>query len=537
MTNVIPKIYPVNSGGGVPIDNSQLSGGITYNASTKIATATVKTEYSTGDYYPFVVGEKLMVEGSNPGIGNTRGFNSSEFNYNLYTITEVDPNFGGGAGTVKFSMEDQLKSNETIGAYDKINSATRLLPQRDFPTFDVKVKRNVFVPEEIITSGNKTAVVENWDDEYAILKINSTDEFVDGETIIGQTSKSIGTVGESLFPYKEYGIYGSTIKRIKGWKEIAGFLNNDLQRIPDNEYYQNFSYSLKSTIPLQTWNDPVSSMNHVAGYKKFANYQLESYEKELKINATPTAGSTYINLIRDIIETIDVNCVYDFDLVRENSIILGNDEVVSTEIIFESRLISSFDQAIGNRVLSIDDISPQFSHRPRPEEFVNIDSFDLDKSRFLRYITLIRDQRFTSERQVSIFDVIHDGTYGYANEYAIMSTVDNVGSLDFSIDKGKGFIQFHPASDKVAFNDYNISYVSYKIDDSFVGIGSSSFGDIALINTSSTELNTVGTGVTVVSIGSTYNSVSVMFSINPDTGEQNEEFHLLRLISYKMEII
>lgn len=529
MTNVIPKIYPVNSGGGVPIDNSQLSGGITYNASTKIATATVKTEYSTGDYYPFVVGEKLMVEGSNPGIGNTRGFNSSEFNYNLYTITEVDPNFGGGAGTVKFSMEDQLKSNETIGAYDKINSATRLLPQRDFPTFDVKVKRNVFVPEEIITSGNKTAVVENWDDEYAILKINSTDEFVDGETIIGQTSKSIGTVGESLFPYKEYGIYGSTIKRIKGWKEIAGFLNNDLQRIPDNEYYQNFSYSLKSTIPLQTWNDPVSSMNHVAGYKKFANYQLESYEKELKINATPTAGSTYINLIRDIIETIDVNCVYDFDLVRENSIILGNDEVVSTEIIFESRLISSFDQAIGNRVLSIDDISPQFSHRPRPEEFVNIDSFDLDKSRFLRYITLIRDQRFTSERQVSIFDVIHDGTYGYANEYAIMSTVDNVGSLDFSIDKGKGFIQFHPASDKVAFNDYNISYVSYKIDDSFVGIGSSSFGDIALINTSSTELNTVGTGVTVVSIGSTYNSVSVMFSINPDTGEQNEEFHFTQI--------
>ena len=529
MTNVIPKIYPVNSGGGVPVDNSILSNGIAYDASTKIATATVRTEYSTGDYYPFVVGEKIMIEGSNIGIGTVKGFNSSEFNYNLYTITEVDPNFGGGAGTVKFSMADQLGDNQTVGTYDKINSAARLLPQRDFPTFDIQIKRNTFIPQEIITSGNKTAIVENWDDEYSILKINSTDEFFSGEIIMAQTSKSIGSVGESLFPYKEYGTYGSKIKRRKGWKEIAGFLNNDLQRIADNEYYQNFSYSLKSTIPLQTWNDPISSMNHVAGYKKFANYQLESYEKGLRINATPTAGSTYINLIRDIIETVDINCVNDFDLVRENSIILGDDEVVSTEIIFESRLISSFDQAIGNRVLSIDDISPQFSHRPRSEEFVNIDSFDLDKSRFLRYITLVRDQRFTSERQVSIFDVIQDGTYGYSNEYAIVSTVDNIGSFDFSVDKGKGFIQFHPASEKVAFNDYNISYVSYKIDDSFVGIGSSSFGDIAIINTSSAELNTVGTGVTIVSIGSTYNSVSVMVTINPDTGEQNEEFHFTQI--------
>ena len=111
------------------------------------------------------------------------------------------------------------------------------------------------------------------------------------------------------------------LNEIKDGKKLQVSLNNDLQRIPDNDYYQNFSYSLKSTIPLQTWNDPVSSMSHVAGYKKFANYQLESYERGLKVSASPTAGSTYINLIKDIVETVDVNCVNDFDLVRENSII------------------------------------------------------------------------------------------------------------------------------------------------------------------------------------------------------------------------
>ena len=107
--------------------------------------------------------------------------------------------------------------------------------------------------------------------------------------------------------------------------------------------------------------------------------------------------------------------------------------------------------------------------------------------------------------------------------------MDNIGSFDFSIDQGKGFIQYHPVPEKAAYHDYNISYVSYKIDDSFVGIGSSAFGDVAIINTSSAELNTVGTGATVVSIGSTYNSVSVMFTINPDTGEQNEEFQFTQI--------
>jgi hypothetical protein len=529
MNNVVPKIYAINSGAGVPIDNSQLSNGIVYNSTTKIATATVATEYSTGDYYPFVVGEKLMIEGSNPGIGNSRGFNSSEFNYNLYTITTIDPNLGGGAGSVSFSMAEQLTSSDSVIAYDKINSAARLLPQRDFPTFNIKIKKNEFIKEEIIKTNGKIAIVEEWDKEFSILKVNSIDEFGSNETITGKTSKSIGTVDRVLFPFKEYGKYGSTIKQNKGWKAIAGFLNNDLQRIPDNDYYQNFSYALKSTVPLQTWNDPVSSMNHVAGYKKFANYQLESYEKGLRVSTSPTQGSTYVNLIKDIVETIDINCVNDFDLVRENSISLGEGDLVSTQIIFESRLISSFDQAVGNRVLSIDDIGNLFSHRPRPEEFINVDRFNLDRARFLRFITLVRDQRFTSERQVSIFDVIHDGTYGYTNEYAATATVEDMGSFDFAIDQGEGLIQYFPVSEKVPFNDLNISYLSYKIDDNFVGIGSSAFSDVAIINTSSTELNTVGTGVTIVSIGSTYNSVSVMVTINPDIGEQNEEFQFVQI--------
>jgi hypothetical protein len=56
----------------------------------------------------------------------------------------------------------------------------------------------------------------------------------------------------------------------------AGFLNDNLQKIQDSFYYQNFSYSIKSKIDYDTWNDAVSTLNHTAGFRKFADYQLET---------------------------------------------------------------------------------------------------------------------------------------------------------------------------------------------------------------------------------------------------------------------
>ena len=36
-----------------------------------------------------------------------------------------------------------------------------------------------------------------------------------------------------------------------GWRSDIGFLNKVEQRLPDNDYYQNFSYSIKSKVLLK----------------------------------------------------------------------------------------------------------------------------------------------------------------------------------------------------------------------------------------------------------------------------------------------
>ena len=55
-------------------------------------------------------------------------------------------------------------------------------------------------------------------------------------------------------------------------------LNDSVQRISDNDYYQQFSYALKSRVPIQTWDDPVQSLNHTTGFLKFSDLLIESKE-------------------------------------------------------------------------------------------------------------------------------------------------------------------------------------------------------------------------------------------------------------------
>ena len=67
--------------------------------------------------------------------------------------------------------------------------------------------------------------------------------------------------------------YFSTVK--DGWYNVTGFLNDELQRVHDNDYYQAFSYSIKSKVQIKEWSDIVGSLNHT-GFKKFSDLQVES---------------------------------------------------------------------------------------------------------------------------------------------------------------------------------------------------------------------------------------------------------------------
>ena len=66
------------------------------------------------------------------------------------------------------------------------------------------------------------------------------------------------------------------VKKDIGWSDDIGSLNLDTQVTPDNNYYQNMSYTVQSTRTFDQLRSPVSSLLHTSGLKNFANTGITS---------------------------------------------------------------------------------------------------------------------------------------------------------------------------------------------------------------------------------------------------------------------
>jgi hypothetical protein len=434
INNVTPGIIPTESGAGVGINS------ITYTTSG-IATATLSVGFSTVNSFPFVVGDKVLIENVSVGVGSTgKGYNSSAYNYQLFTVTATTENLGG-IGDVSFDMSEFISSGEIVGTFDSTNSSGKILAQKHFPSFAVQLTTNNYAIGETAISDSASGIVDDWDSKVGTLRVSSNENFAIGETIEGTSSKTIG-IASSIKSFDTYANLNSNSKFIKGWQNDTGFLNKDTQKIQDSFYYQNFSYSLKSKVPYDTWQDSVSSLNHTLGFKKFSDYQLETKNNN-SMSVGLTTNTTNINAVNHLDGFASLNCVYDFDLVTENNLI-QNSKFISNEIVFSNRILSDYFESVGNRVLSIDNISSQFNSNPRPTDFSIVDTFPISSNRFQKYITYIRDKRFVAQRQLMLVDLLHDNSRGYMNQYARVETTYDQVSFYFSITVTYGNLEFDP---------------------------------------------------------------------------------------------
>ncbi|MGA1048279.1 MAG: hypothetical protein ACO3UU_09725, partial [Minisyncoccia bacterium] len=367
-----PTIIPTQNSNGVGI------GSIAYNNTTKDVTVTLSVGFSTINSFPFAVNDKVLIENVSVGLNSTgKGFNSKNYNYQLFTLTSVDPNYGGNNATVTYNLGDYI-GQEFPGSFDDINSAGRIIPEKYFPQFDIGLKLNRFLTNENIKySGSSSIIgsVDNWDDKTKYLKISSR-EIIEPQRIIqGESSNTQGIISSAL----NFGTFANTNAYSKvesGWITETGDLNNNLQRIQDNLYYQNFSYSLKSRVPYDTWENAVGSLNHTAGFKKFSDYQLETFA----YSGISTDSISNIDVSVDIDGIANLNCVYDFDLAKEN-VLRTDSGILTDEITFSSRILTDYFESVSNRVLTIDDISPLFNSNPRDERYSVVHRFQLSDAR------------------------------------------------------------------------------------------------------------------------------------------------------------
>ena len=503
-------IRPVNNGNGIGIST------IRFIPASQDVVVTLGSSFSDAESYPFAIGDKILIENISVGVGSTaKGYNSENYGYQLFTIVNLDPNIGGIGGTVSYNISGLLDIGEIPGNYDSINSSGRIIPEKDLPIFVPEFKTNDFLEGETVGSKSSFGEVIRWNNKNSLLKVSSDRDFNSGETVNGESSKTQAKIVRVLNFNSIYDVKSSSVVK-KGWQKETGFLNNDLQKIHDNDYYQYFSYSVKTNVPLETWDGSVDELNHPVGFKKFADLQIKSSSDAVGLGSTVNTESS---VIVELDSSLNMHCKADFDLATENNIIVGN--YASNQIVFESEILQDYLESIGNRVLMIDDLSPEFNSNPRATKYSNIDVFTLSTARYKKYVTFVNDLSYADQNQILLVSLLHDGNYGYLNQYGKIYNDDDLGAFDFSIFGSEGVLEFHPHYYEE--NNYNVSFSALAISDLTTSVGQLNLGDVVSIASSSVTIGSgTSTATTVVGIASTYRGSKIYVVIGAEDGSYYE---------------
>ena len=506
MYDVTPRIIPTENTNGVGISS------LTYDSGSKVVRLYLDQTFNDSREFPYVVGSNILVE--NVSIlpdTNSRGYNSSDYDYTLFPVITAVPQFGGSGAYIEYSLDKLLTGIDVPGTVEPLTTLGQVVSESYFPIFNPRLTTNNFFVGESVTNGYKKGVVESWIPSINQLKIAASRDF-DLNTIVRGESSNTQAVITTKYDFDAEITTGVGATVIGGWQNNVGFLNDNLQVLPNNEYYQNFSYSLSSRVPYDTWNDPVSNLNHTSGFAKFADYQLVSEESDTG-GALVTPLETNIEFIVDIIGEGDLNCYYDFDFVSEG--IQGiNGRLASDEIFFENRILTDYFQSIGNRVLSIDDISDQFNSNERAEPFEPIATYE-NTFIFNKVFTFARDVVFTDERQFSIVNMIQDGFRGYINEYATTESYPRLGFYDYNKEGDGWELTFNPV--KFEYNTYQVSSLSFSLLDGVVGTGSTTFGDIVTVESQQVSVPSATT-TTVASFSTDNRAAKILTMVEATSG-------------------
>ena len=379
--NVTPKIIPINNPNGIKIEN------ITYNSTTYIATVSFGSTYASSESFPFIAGEKVIIENTN--IDSTfggRGFNSAAYNYVLFPILTADADVGGENPNITINMFDFLNPDEFPGFYDNFESFGTVTPESYFPIFKIKLVKDSFRKgERVISEDGNVGIVQSYDFNNEYLKVRSKKLFKVNDLIIGSSSKNKGLISSVEGIKGKYSVGSNSITK-KGWRKETGKLNQSFQRLHDNDYYQYFSYAVRSPIDSLLWNPFVSNLVHTSGFKKFGELTIESYDSSV-VGMSSEQNLNSVISISDLVEIVDLNSVKDFDIAREKSIEVNNN-LISNEILFNLPFLAKYQEFTGNRVLPIDDFSDKFNGVKRDFELtsnnskifqVNFDGTDTNK--------------------------------------------------------------------------------------------------------------------------------------------------------------
>ena len=490
------QIIAINNSNGIGINSVQSS-------SSGLVTCFLETPMNGFvDPQPFAIGDEIFVEGiqriGEIGVGATQGgistnttvdgdgFNSENYNYQFFKITDY---IAGAQAILKFNLAG-LTTNTGIAKTFQSGYAS-IINKSNYPVIEPIQTRGVFeLFETLMVNSVKTdlTVVEIRDD---YIKTDGKFELKKGDRIKGRSSNVSAEV-TSLISNKAKFKTDFSNRQEYGWLDDIGKLNEDYQVIPDNDYYQNLSYTVKSTVEWDKFVNPVNRLVHPAGLKNFADTSIES-QVSVGIGTTAITNDLIVLDVLNILgleEQQRVDAINNFDFVRDYET-RGNS---SKFIELSTRTLTDFTRCKSNRVLVHDDISDKFSSTGFQENNTVIEQLTED---FGNYLIQIVDPD-TSDVQFSEIITLTTTDNAFLLEKTTDFTTLELGEFSTEItSSGEKNLIFTPTEKFTKDHDIKILKIDFNSD--LIGIGTQAVGQVDLVG-SNVGVDSTTSGVTTTTI-------------------------------------
>ncbi|OUV52688.1 MAG: hypothetical protein CBC73_05355 [Flavobacteriales bacterium TMED113] len=190
-----------------------------------------------------------------------------------------------------------------------------------------------------------------WQIGPKILKIvDYTGDWTAGERVTGQISKAAGVIDNLSIARGVLNI-GSLTRTPGRFIDDVGKPSEIVQKIQDSYFYQNFSYVVKSQIPITEWKTQVLENNHPAGFNMFGQLELTG-GKDISGRNIGTEFTKQVN----INNYSNVNEITSFGAAQPIYTDYNN-----TEVLFRKRRLTSSEEILTSIVKKMDDISGAFN--------------------------------------------------------------------------------------------------------------------------------------------------------------------------------
>ena len=496
------QLFTTNNTNGISIQKVESS-------SSGIFTCFITTPTNNFTTQPFTVGDKVFVEGIQKFSTEGTGFNSEDYGYEFFTVDDYD-----NTGILDSVTIDISKLTTNTGIAKTIqDSVANIIKKTNYPTFDVtQISSQFIVDEKLISSGvERDLKISSYENSF--IKVSGTYQLSVGEIIVGKQSGDIATIDKIESGIGRFKIDYSVKKNI-GWSNNIGKLDQDNQVIPNNDYYQNLSYTVKSPITYQELRAPVNSLLHTTGLKNFADSGITS-----TVNSRITTSENVTTIFYDIIEENRVDTIYNFDLVKDIDVVGSSSKFLK----LKTKKLSDYIECGSNVVLKIDDINRQFSSSDSiTSQFINLLKLNsgLSYNNILVRISSIDN----TEIQLTELVLLNNGNNSFlaekstlVNDKSGLTHISGESIGEFVLvedDAGDNYLRFVPQN---PFDiDYDFKLIDSNFNSSLPGIGTISVGFIDLTGSNTTATSGIQTSIISVQankFSSLYSNIQIIDSI------------------------